>query len=80
MEVLHMNIIPPSLPPDDTDPEDSFRRRWPPNQYPGLHFSAKEFAALRRRERQQRQLLELLGAPIADIVFAIMEEDHARRI
>jgi hypothetical protein len=80
MEVLHMDIVAPSLPPDYVEPDDSFRRRWPPKKFPGLHLSTKEFVALRRRERQQRRLLELLGPPIADIAVAIMEEHHGRRI
>jgi hypothetical protein len=73
-------MIPPSPRHDYPDPEDSFRRRWPPKQFPGLHLSAEEYSALRRRERRRRQLLDLLGPDIADIAIAIMEERHEERV
>jgi hypothetical protein len=74
---MSLSASPPCFKPgelSEADSEPDFNRRWPPEQFPGLHLSDKEYHALRRRQRRRRELLDLLGPEIADIAAAVMEE------
>jgi hypothetical protein len=55
---------------------DSFEQRWPPDQFPSLHFSPPEAAAVRRRQRLARvreRLLQLLEDDIGRIAAQVCQ-------
>lgn len=65
-----MNPIVPDL-PEDRDAE--IWRRWPPDRFPALYLPPAEYLALRARQQQVRDLLELLGPDIANLVLETLE-------
>jgi hypothetical protein len=74
---MSISTSPPIFKPgewSEADSEPDFCRRWPPEKFPGLHLPPNEYYARRRRERERRALLELLGPYFADIAAAVMEE------